>query len=399
MNDMTDTKINEILKNLKNNPIFKMSLGSKELFHSNFLEYLWEVNNLMFVRIINTLLSNTDKQLSETTNYTLSREKENFDICLYHKTDDKIVYDLILENKVKSIPYKKQLEKYIGNGNKDTIFLLLSLAESFPDKDDEEIKKNWEVVNYYFLKEAIKDQKTTWEGFHNDSKYICDYCNFIDQLHQLQKEILNGFDNKILFSDRKTFEKYRIHDLYIKLQCAKFLILLKDKLEKENIAPILFIDNHKDIRNKYKKRGIYLNQNIFRSVGQAAAFLYKNDGDDNDIYEIVIQGNEYRHGINSKKLADTSKDKNESQNNLWNTFMKQQFEKDFLMFANDSFLKGLEEKVRPETIRQNKKSEVQKSDSFRGYNHDYVYKFKKWDDITVSGLLDIMVKDIKYTFN
>ena len=44
--------------------IFRMSLGSKELFHSNFLEYLWSIDpsHKMFVR-----------------------DKENFDICLYHE--------------------------------------------------------------------------------------------------------------------------------------------------------------------------------------------------------------------------------------------------------------------------------------------------------------------------
>ena len=139
-NDMTDTKLKEILDHLKANPIFKMSLGSKELFHSNFLEYLWEVNNLMFVRIINTLLSYTDTQLSETIHYYLRREKENFDISLYHyldnKEDNKIVYDLILENKVKSIPYKEQLEKYEnkGKGDKETIFYYYLWQNHFPMK-------------------------------------------------------------------------------------------------------------------------------------------------------------------------------------------------------------------------------------------------------------------------
>ena len=38
-------KLYDILGELKMNPIFKMSLGSKELFHSNFLEYLWELDN------------------------------------------------------------------------------------------------------------------------------------------------------------------------------------------------------------------------------------------------------------------------------------------------------------------------------------------------------------------
>ena len=43
--------IKSILKGLGKKPIFKMSLGSKELFHSNFLEFLWEIDNDLFIRI------------------------------------------------------------------------------------------------------------------------------------------------------------------------------------------------------------------------------------------------------------------------------------------------------------------------------------------------------------
>ena len=52
----------QILNNLGRMPIFKMSLGSKELFHSNFLEFLWEIDNDMFIRIVNSLLSKRHKK-------------------------------------------------------------------------------------------------------------------------------------------------------------------------------------------------------------------------------------------------------------------------------------------------------------------------------------------------
>ena len=43
-------------------PIFKLSLGSKELFHSNFLEFLWEHNHACFVGMINELLKKKNLQ-------------------------------------------------------------------------------------------------------------------------------------------------------------------------------------------------------------------------------------------------------------------------------------------------------------------------------------------------
>ena len=71
--------VNQTLENLSKMAIFKMSLGSKELFHSNFLEFLWDTNYKAFIKLINQLLGKEvlfpDK---EEGYYTFSREKENF---------------------------------------------------------------------------------------------------------------------------------------------------------------------------------------------------------------------------------------------------------------------------------------------------------------------------------
>ena len=75
--------VDEILGELKKLPIFKMSLGSKELFHSNFLEFLWEVNPEMFCAVINELLGNKTKLTRDETS-GIARELKNFDICVYH---------------------------------------------------------------------------------------------------------------------------------------------------------------------------------------------------------------------------------------------------------------------------------------------------------------------------
>ena len=43
------------LQQLHGLPIFRLSLGSKELFHSNFLEYLWDVDKGSFIKMINAV--------------------------------------------------------------------------------------------------------------------------------------------------------------------------------------------------------------------------------------------------------------------------------------------------------------------------------------------------------
>lgn len=385
-------KYGVILDKLRDLPIFKLSLGSKELFHSNFLEYLWEVNHRLFLNIINRLLPKGEQLLED--GYELSRELENFDLCLHHDG----AYDLIIENKVKSIPFKEQLKEYKVKAEKSLTpprFLLLSLVENFPDCD--ELKKNenyeeyghWHIVHYNQLRDAIEQEKALWPTT-KDRTYIEDYCTFIDLLHQLQQEILKDIEKQSLFIDVETFKKYRLHDLYIKLRISYFLIKLKQRLEAEQVGPVCFVKNHGDIRGQYKEPGIYLNQNIFRSVGQIAAFIYKSHDDKGDIYEIVIQGDQYRHGINSQERGNKTKDKVKSQNHLWKSIQHRSSEIDFL----NNILSGGE--TLPKTAKTSKK--VQKVGPFNGYNHDYVYRYVKCDMMTFNELLDIMSTDVKRKF-
>ena len=295
--------MDRILTELKNMPIFKMSLGSKELFHSNFLEFLWEIENDMFFRIMNRLLPNGSQlNLQDGDKYILSREKENFDICIYHKDGRRIVYDFVLENKVKSMPRKGQLDDYKNKvKNSDCRFMLLSLVTEIPERDMI-IEGEWTIVNYLELKNAIEKEI---ENRPQDkaSRYIDDYCKFIGKMHELQKATLDDFHDSPLFQDFEDCKKNRLHDLYIKLRCDKFLVelktLLEGKLKTLNVVlPITFISKYNEI--KTGEQGIYLNTSINQGAGQAAVFIHLHDNKPVNNYEIVIQGNQYRHGINSR---------------------------------------------------------------------------------------------------
>lgn len=68
------------------------------------------------------------------------------------------MYDLILENKVKSIPYKEQLKKYEDKIKEENnpVYLLLSLVSKFPDERN---VAPWVIVHYDKLKRAIESQK------------------------------------------------------------------------------------------------------------------------------------------------------------------------------------------------------------------------------------------------
>lgn len=77
-----------------------------------------------------------DPYLFPSKNWTIMREDKHFDLCIKDgKGKAKDNYLLIIENKVRSIPIKKQLDEYVQkrvNGkNPNTKYLLLTLTENF----------------------------------------------------------------------------------------------------------------------------------------------------------------------------------------------------------------------------------------------------------------------------
>lgn len=383
----------QILSKLKALPIFKLSLGSKELFHSNFLEFIWEmedkkgnrISKEIFVNIIRELL-NDPKFLANCNldDYELSREKNNFDICLHSKDNDNDIV-LVLENKVKSIPSKAQLDAYVtklqsknkkkNNSNQSPEYLLLSLAEDFADKKAITNGRVWKIANYDNLKDAILKEKSNWQN-GTGNEYVNDYCIFIELMHQLQSKVLDNFDNSGLFEDLIDYKSCRLHDLYIKLRCCKFIQLLEQELKNKGL-PVCVFNNYDEIR-KNPQKGVYLNYNIFKGTGQIAACIYTG-GTDGEIYEVVIQGGQYRHGINSTHYILKNQTNIQSQEKIYYNLIKDQF--------NNSFL----DLPFPESAKNGR------TVALCGYGQEDIYRYDKIEKPKdeVQGLLNRMIADIE----
>lgn len=426
---MQDDTLQGVIDNLKKNSIFRMSLGSKELFHSNFLEYLWDLDedHQTFITMINGLV---DKPLSlPGSNYFFAREKKNFDICIFHLKEGKEnkkgekpikeVFDLIIENKVKSIPYKEQLEEYkkvVTKNNKSAPcqYILLSLSEFFPDNDyiNGVTRKDicgWHLINYKQLAVAIADNYKNHCYF---KPYIEDYCSFVEQLVLLKNCILpQDINNQPLFDDCiiKRLKTIRVHDLYIKLRTSWFIMSLKRKLNdlvdfKDSVYVVhKYDDFNKDGVEQNKKKGIFLNADINQGNGQAAVWiLNKNDSmKKGDTFEVVIQGKQYRHGIALCRKTKVDHDRRLRLNVLYDDIMKSERAKPFLDFSDD---KGVfpprENKLyfRDNNKRDNNKTEerIQKKGPFCCYDDSYIYRYKSIEDKdNVGKLLDNMIEDIK----
>ena len=398
-----------IINALQSNPIFSMSLGSKELFHSNFLEYLWCVNKGAFIKMINGFLLE-EKKLPKK-DYHLGREKENFDLCIFHEEDGKDIYDLVIENKVKSMPYKEQLKEYVNKARKKKSigcrFILLTLTKDFPDKDDEEINKNWSIVGYDSLKDGIRTHFLNSRiQLANNESYIRDYNSFVEQLIELKKTIISTDDilNSSLFekSEINSLKEIRLHDLYIKLRCSWFALTLRKKLIEKRVE-------HKDIHiiNKYDDRehGINLNVTINQGNGQIAAWICdcsEGEKGKGNTFEVVIQGDQYRHGINQNSVGIGGNDKFEKLNSCYKNLLKLEDAKNFLDFgAFSSFGKDVYP-AKADRFRKTKKDEQShdKIGPFCCYGEYYIYRYKNIEnEVTIGKLLEIMADDVSRLFS
>ena len=200
----------DAIKRLEKSPMFNLSLSSKELFHSNFLYWIWTLNPNSFLLLLKNFGVNTSSWGNPKDDWVVEREYLSFDVCV--KRPDiiesidgtpRIIYGdvlFVLENKVKSIPYKDQLDTYKKKvdelyGKRRTTdaqkvqYVLLTLMTGFPEQE----AAGWNVVKYteyvLFLIKIVKNlslpQKEQEEI--NSAAYVTsiieDYIEFLENLN------------------------------------------------------------------------------------------------------------------------------------------------------------------------------------------------------------------------
>ena len=258
------------VEKLKNNPIFHLSLSSKELFHSNFLAWLAvdKKTQALFKKILSTWLGE-DTFDYNTDCMEVKREYKNFDFSICEKiTNDKESKTgrirLVLENKFKSIAYKAQLENYqkkVDALNEEadkaqckaklklnsakfenwkenaklpkTKYILLTLAEDFLDK--EAVKESgWIIVTYANYSKTLHDNlDLVKDKFYKE--LLEKYCEFIDAFYTYTNNCLEQIkytDNWEILKN-EDFSSLRCNDIWQKLVMHQCALQLAKKLEKK----------------------------------------------------------------------------------------------------------------------------------------------------------------------
>ena len=292
------------ISHLKKSPLFYLFLSSKELFHTNFWAWLFEINMAEAIKLFSTSThTNIKTPIREhKINYnpnsksilndkqTDNIKKISSVIDLFIKTEE---LDIVIENKVKDFPTIEQLERIVGSFGPSprASFLLISLF----DTEVIELHETWNVMNYQELSNKINPSILV-KGISEDDKIsyyeslIFDYKQFILNLHELaydkELRVTNNYDfanefNKDNGKEKGLFsllDEIKFWEVYQKMRASH----LKIEFEKFNklsfIGPIVYGIHHqrstinfpviflerKDKKGNLLEIGIQLENNEFR---------------------------------------------------------------------------------------------------------------------------------------
>lgn len=377
---------------LSSSPLFNLSLSSKELFHSNFLAWLAQHYPDFFVEICKELGCKADWSNAE---WNVKREYKNFDLCI--TSDEKIV--MVLENKVKSIPTKAQLDEYVEKlkkeyeGNIDLI--LLSLSTSFPDKQAIEDEKKWQIRNYKDLCTATRKHMQLINNQYHKA-LIEDYSSFVATLHECSESwkvkdssfflLPNDNDSN---SNRKELKELRIADLQDKIWYSQLLEKLNSRLEENNQWDV---QSGMDIKKIAKDNSACLTK-IFTNFGftHGQGLLEAKIKVTQDyVLLIQIQGNKYCRAI------EWIKEDQGDHNKFWEMTKDIMNKKGFSFFQ---FKKN--DPINFPSICNNEKTikdttRYGETRNFNKYGSKFLYQYKVIKkEATVSEVLDAIMEDLE----
>ena len=386
---------------LEQSPMFQLSLASKELFHSNFLAWIGSLREKRntpdhpFKKLMQELGARNVDKWPET--WYVAREYKNFDLCVLshmpeefqdddseqrgddhedNEKDEKIRILLVLENKVKSIPYIAQLHEYQdkiieqnfdilkarkvlnykwqisekgvseqnekakkkGNKPQDDFaennrkaretmkecvdHLLLTMSMSFPDKGVIEDEGVWSIVSYDKYGNSLRKLDNCFKADSVGNKVLNDYIDQLDALINLHSiwcpEDENSFNN-YCFLDKGDvkLKKLRILDFFHKQRYAKICVELRSRLNEVFKKYDIELKNRIIVQEGKEEcdRKAIANFGYMHGMPLLDIWLGYNDY----VYTIQIQGESYEHGI--QKMIDRGKTEDKTADNsmcLWN---------------------------------------------------------------------------------
>lgn len=204
-----------LIDKLKNNPLHYMSLGSKELFHSNFWAWLIDYNK----RFVECFFPGFDVNNINR----VAREEGKRDVTIW--TKDNKAY--VIENKFKSIPTFEQLENY---QNKLGVLFEQGILTGIYDNGvlSKVNSGKWRFLSYKEIAGQIRRILKSTENDKDMFEYqlIDKYIDYLQDLDNILTDYLMQYQKELIQSSSLAFNKMedlKLGDLCKKLNMQMFL--------------------------------------------------------------------------------------------------------------------------------------------------------------------------------
>lgn len=372
--------------NMRKSPMFNLSVASRELFHSSFLYWLSQAYPSVFKEVIKKLGVNTS---GWNNDWKAQREVNHFDLSVVRVSNPN-EYLLILENKVKSIPNKQQLDNYKAKISTCQNYLLLSLSVQFPQKQEIQ-KSGWKIANYQQLAIAlysvVDDVKNP---YHRD--LILDYCSYIICLHGFQRKwnyvSTSSYNNQFVTIEE---DANGLTDVGKKVLYSRLAVELGDKIPNARSG------NNKDIVEDSQKTpwGVYINWGMTRGTGLIDVKIRILG---NLMLVIQLQGNNLKHCIevlgkdaqDKQNLASLSNNRKQKINGVsYGNVIDKLIEINFFNIETDQ--------VANYCLDESKYEKPNAQNLFNAYNDTFFYQYVKIaDTTTVEEVVQSIIEQCKH---
>lgn len=231
---MTDEQLqnlSEVLTELDGEPLFHMSLGSKELFHSNFLA--WFV--LKFPGQAAAAFAPWLAAGDRADEVRVLREKRHLDLIIEFPQYE----PLLIENKVFSLPDERQLDYYaeavIKVRGRPTLILLSLTNPAWPQDMYRSGELAWRYVSYAELRSRLAGQIDAVRG---DDPYAGEtlqhYSTFLGLLVRMQELVsVRSEDEPLELANaaRAELQRIRMYGAAQKIRARQTLQVLRRRLD------------------------------------------------------------------------------------------------------------------------------------------------------------------------
>ncbi len=241
---LSKVQFNNELKALKRSPLFALSLGGKEISHSNFWAWLIEIemgSRHPFIDVFIPGFNENNYEFEEVT-----REEKHIDLLIRYRVNKELRYFLV-ENKLKAVPNTEQLEKYseiVKNDKKQKGFrgLLTGVKETLNLTELEE----WSFCSYEEIAKRIESIFIEFE-YDIDPEYssiIKFYIRDIRAINRIIECKLNENDNKYIYKE-KELSLVKLDDLFLKLKASEFAKFINERIESNKNLKLINNDKWK----------------------------------------------------------------------------------------------------------------------------------------------------------